>query len=135
MEAQSSSERIEYLKKLKSTCLTFDILFLCNAFFAIPMITKISSIFLAFLCLTLAVGGYIFSAYYGSKRDRETPESYYIAANVSSGHFRSFERVDEEEVEFLYALIFEGLNEGLQWIREMVMLRDIKKIAFVFSYS
>jgi len=66
---------------------------------------------------------------------REAPGSHYIVVNVSSAHFRSFKRVDEEEVEFLYALIFEALNKGFQWIREMIILRDIKKIAFVFSYS
>ena len=45
--------------------------------------------------------------------------------------FRYFDKLDKDEIEFIYVLTFELMNDTFQYIREMVMFRSIKKIAFV----
>lgn len=135
METRSDSERTEYLMKFKETYLAYEILLFGNIFFVVTIFTRISPVFLIFLALTFVVGAYLISAYYKNKHNTESPMPYLGIITFSYPRFRNFEEINKQEVEFLYALIFELMNEGFQWAREMVMLRDIKKIALVFFSS
>eukprot|EP00826_Nyctotherus_ovalis_P031150 TRINITY_DN2485_c0_g2_i2.p1 TRINITY_DN2485_c0_g2~~TRINITY_DN2485_c0_g2_i2.p1 ORF type:complete len:132 (-),score=27.11 TRINITY_DN2485_c0_g2_i2:315-710(-) len=116
-------ERILYILKFKDKYLTLRVFFFGNIFLAFAALTKVPVMFLVLLSLLFIVGIYLVSAY----RCRVTNNDPLVA----HPQFRVFNKVNERELEFAYTLLYELLNDGVQCVRDMVMLKNIKTIAVV----